>query len=353
MEQNSGSEDLKIAREGAVAVVTLNRAAKRNSIDLDSCAVLKSFLAFAASGDAAPRGSDGANASPLADAIARAVREAGKEPAIRVGTSGVFLDVAARDAESGYVLGVAADGGDWAALRCARDRERGRDAALGAMGWRLMRAWSLSWLARPEAEAARIKAALGAQPAESPAATLAAPETGLAEPYREAEVAVPRDKGISDPSIGFASLADILAQIIRAEQPVATDSVLERARLLWGLDALSAADRQALAQALKLAAQLQGVKETRGFWCAEDAPPVTPRDRRAAAPHLRRAGAVSPEEIAVAAERLLAAQPRATEAELAAGVHRMLGLDAAAQAAVAARIAALVGAGRLTPVART
>ncbi|HYF08871.1 MAG TPA: AAA domain-containing protein, partial [Acetobacteraceae bacterium] len=331
-----GAEDVDLERAGGRGV-----------------AVLKSFLAFAASGDAALRGGDGASPSPLADAIARAVREAGKEPAIRVGTSGVFLDVAARDAESGYVLGVAADGGDWAALRCARDRERGRDAALGAMGWRLMRAWSLSWLARPEAEAARIKAALGAQPAESPAATLAAPETGLAEPYREAEVAVPRDKGISDPSIGFASLADILAQIIRAEQPVATDSVLERARLLWGLDALSAADRQALAQALKLAAQLQGVKETRGFWCAEDAPPVTPRDRRAAAPHLRRAGAVSPEEIAVAAERLLAAQPRATEAELAAGVHRMLGLDAAAQAAVAARIAALVGAGRLTPVART
>jgi hypothetical protein len=58
---------------------------------------------------------------------------------------------------------------------------------------------------------------------------------------------------------------------------------------------------------------------------------------------------VAPEEIAVGAERLLGAQPQATEAELAAGVHRMLGLEPAAQAAVAARIAALVGAGRIKP----
>ena len=322
--------------------IDLERAAGRG------VAVLKTFLGFAAGRDAAPRGGDGAAASPLATAIAQAVREAGKEPVIRVGTSGVFLDVAARD-ESGYVLGIEADGGDWAALRCARDRERGRDGALAGMGWALTRAWSLAWLARPEAEAARLKAALGAKPAEAAAAPLALAETGLAEPYREAVTEVPKDKPLGDPSIGFSALADILASIIRTEQPVATDAVLERARLLWGTQTLTPADRTALTQALKLASQLQGVKETRGFWSADDAPAVTPRDRRAAAAHLRRAGAVAPEEIAVAAERLLAAWPRAMEAELAAGVHRMLGLEPAAQPAVAARIAALVGSGRLAP----
>jgi hypothetical protein len=75
---------------------------------------------------------------------------------------------------------------------------------------------------------------------------------------------------------------------------------------------------------------------------------VAPRDRRAAAPHLRRAAAVPPAEVAAAAQALLGARPGLSEAELAAGVHALLGLDPGAAVAVAARIAALVGAGTLT-----
>ncbi|MBR0677042.1 hypothetical protein GXW77_12725, partial [Roseomonas alkaliterrae] len=52
-------------------------------------------------------------------------------------------------------------------------------------------------------------------------------------------------------------------------------------------------------------------------------------------------------EIAAAAEALLARRPAMTEAELAKGVHALLGLDAAAEVAIAARIAALVGAGTI------
>jgi hypothetical protein len=41
----------------------------------------------------------------------------------------------------------------------------------------------------------------------------------------------------------------------------------------------------------------------------------------------------------------LALRPATTEAELAAGIHRLLGLDANAQTAIAARLAGLIGAG--------
>ena len=43
----------------------------------------------------------------------------------------------------------------------------------------------------------------------------------------------------------------------------------------------------------------------------------------------------------------MAAVPVATEGELAAGVQRLLGLEATALPAIAARIAAMAGAGRL------
>ena len=305
-------------------------------------ATLKSFLAFAAAGDAPRATAARIQAAPLAAAIGKAVEAAGKEAVPRVGMAGLFLDVAAREAGD-YVLGIEADAGDWAALRCARDRERGRDSALQAMGWKLTRAWSLSWYGRPEAEAARIAALLGAAPASAtPEVTAPAPEIGLAEPYREAAPEVPKGTAIAD--VPFATLAGILAEIINVEAPITTESLGERVRLLWALEALPTPARDALRQALALARQLHGVKEEQGFLLAEGAA-ITPRDRRAAGAHLRRAAAVSPREIAAAAEKLLALRPATTEAELAAGIHRLLGLDANAQAAIAARLAGLIGAG--------
>jgi hypothetical protein len=110
------------------------------------------------------------------------------------------------------------------------------------------------------------------------------------------------------------------------------------------LEARPTPARAALRQALALARQVQGVKEEQGCLLAEGAA-ITPRDRRAAGAHLRRAAAVSPREIAVAAEILLALRPATTEADLGAGIHRLLGLDASAATAIAARLAGLIGAG--------
>jgi hypothetical protein len=338
--------------------VLITRAKKRcvvfsgltaDDIDLDRAAgrgvaALKTFLRLAAqTGSQRVSGEDAA--APLARVIASEIRATGKEAAARIGIAGLYLDVAAREGED-FVLGVEADAGDWASVRAARDRERGRPAALGMMGWKLHRAWSLAWLQRPEAERARLRAALGQQPDTTAAPTAApVPETGLAEPYAEAAPEVPATTPI--PDMPFAKLAEIVAAIIRTEQPVHADAIAERARILWGKARLEAADRAALQQALRLAAQLQGVAEEASFWRAEDAPPVAPRDRRAAAPHLRRAAMVAPAEIEAACRALLGAMAIATEEELAAGVVRLLGLDPTQGAAIAARVAMLVGAGQV------
>jgi hypothetical protein len=304
---------------------------------------LKTFLAFAAAGEASRATAAKAQVAPLAAAIGKAIEAAGKEAVPRVGMAGLFLDVAARDSGN-YVLGIEADAGDWAALRSARDRERGRASALEAMGWKLARAWSLSWYGRPEAEAARIAALLGAASTTTPEVAAPAPETGLAEPYREAAPEVPKATAIAD--VPFATLAGLLAEIIAVEAPITTESLGERIRLLWGLEVLPAPARDALRQALQLARQLHGVKEEQGFLLAEGST-IVARDRRNASPHLRRAASVSPREIAAAAQKLLALRPATTEAELAAGIHRALGLDANQQTAIAARLAALIGAGEV------
>ncbi|BDG71413.1 DUF4011 domain-containing protein [Roseomonas fluvialis] len=307
-------------------------------------AALKTFLAFAAGPAAAPRAGGGATGGAIATAIAEAVREAGREPVERVGLAGLFLDVAARG-DQGYELGIEADAGDWAALRCARDRERGRPGALEMMGWKLTRAWSLAWYAQPAAEAAKVITALGATPPPAAQAAPAAPppEPGIAETYREAAAALPQ--GMLD-ALPAATLAGAIGEIVAVEAPITADSLAERLRLLAGREALTAKERDAIRQALPIAKAQHGVTDSAGV-LAMATTKIVPRDRRAAAAHLRRAAAVPPAEIAAAAQALLAARPMMTEAELAAGVLAVLGLDAAAQVAVSARLAALLGAGTI------
>jgi hypothetical protein len=323
-----GAEDIDLARSDARGV-----------------AALKAFLAFAASGARAAAPAAEGEGGTLAAILAAEVEAAGKRAVRRVGLSGLFLDVAAREGED-FTLGIETDGPDRSGIRSARDREKGRAAALAMMGWRLHRVWSLGWLARPEAEAARLRAALGAEAAAPVAPEPAASD--IAVPYAEAAVEVPR--GTPIPSVGFAALGAILAQIVRAEAPIHQGAVFERARLLWGQQALSAEDRRALDQGLALAARLEGIVERGGVWWPEEAAgQVVPRDRRGAAAHLLRPAFLPAEEVAEAARRLLARSPRLTEAELVREVVATLGLPAAAEPAIAARIAALVGAGELRP----
>jgi hypothetical protein len=303
-------------------------------------AALQAFLRYAAAGDAAAAA--GGAASPLAAAMMPAVAETGREAVPRVGLSGLFIDLALRNGDGGFEQGLELDGGDWAPLRCARDRDRGRQMALEGMGWRLSRHWSLDWLQQPEAARARLRLALGLE-AAVPAP---APDTGLAAPYAEAAPEIPPGTAIE--ALPFARLAGLLAEIIATEAPIHDEALRERVRRLWRGAALSPAALEALTQALRLAGQLHGARQEGPFWFAEAAPPMTPRARHAAMPLLRRAAMLHPGEIEAAARVLLDAQPQATESEVAAGVVRLLGLEEAAVPAIAARLAMLAGAGKLS-----
>ncbi len=298
-------------------------------------AALKTFLGFAAGGAMAR--AETREGSSIAGLIAGLITQSGREAVPRVGLSGLFLDVAARGPQ-GFDLGVEVDGADWSGLRCARDRDRGRQMALEGMGWALARSWSLDWLNQPEAAAARLRAPLGLAAPEA-----AAPVSGLqmAPAYIEATM----DRAPAN----RAELAGLIASIIATEAPVHGDAVQERLRLLLGA---AAPDAKAFAAALNEARLLQGVSEAGGFWFPEERGPVQARDRRAAAAHLRRPAMIHPEEVAAAGRDVLALDPRASEEELAEGVTRLLGLEPSAMPALAARLAMLIGSGQLVLTAQ-
>ncbi|MEI6160558.1 MAG: AAA domain-containing protein, partial [Roseococcus sp.] len=324
--------------------VLITRAKKRcivfsgigaEEVDLDRAkglgvAALKTFLGFAAGGAAAR--AEAREGSAIAGLIGGLITQSGREAVPRVGLSGLFLDVAARGPQ-GFDLGVEVDGADWSNLRCARDRDRGRQMALEGMGWALARSWSLDWLNQPGAAAARLRPPLGLA---APVAAAALAATRLAPAYVEATMErAPTNR---------AELASLIAAIVATEAPVHGDAVLERLRLLLGP---AAPDAKGFAAALNEARLLQGLSEMGGFWFPEERGPVIARDRSAAAAHLRRPAMIHAEEVAAGAGLLLELDAQANEEELAAGLVRLLGLDAGAAPALAARLAILIGSGQL------
>jgi hypothetical protein len=318
--------------------IDLSRASGRG------VAVLKDFLAFAAGGTVAAAEAAGEDDVALTDAIAAALEGAGLAVARRVGLAGLFVDVAVKDVD-GYRLGVLTDGAFYAAARSARDRDRLQEAALARMGWRLARSWAADWLVRPEAEARRLAALAGVAVQEHPGASSPPRPHGLATPYAPAAVEVPRDT--PPEAMPFARLAGIAAAIVRAEAPIHTEAVIARAAALWGLAEPNAKQRAAIAQALRLARELDGLVVEGEFWRAEDSA-IVPRDRTALPAAWRRADWLPPAEIRAALLAALEAAPGGVEpAALETAALRLLGMGEEARPAVAAQRAILVGEGRI------
>ena len=317
--------------------IDLSRASGRG------VAVLKDFLAFAAGGTVAvaPAGEDDA---ALSDAIAAALEGAGAAVARRVGLAGLFVDVAVKDAD-GYRLGILTDGDFYAAARSARDRDRLQEGALAMMGWRLTRSWAADWLVRPESEARRL-ASLAGIAVDQPGPTAAAAGMhGLSTPYTPAAIEVPANT--PPDAMPFARLGAIVAGIVRAEGPIHGDAVIARAAALWGIEPPSAKQRAALAQALRLAKELEGLTVEGEFWRAEDAT-IAPRDRSALPASWRRPDWLPPAEIRAALLAALEAAEGGVDPQaLDTAALRLLGVGEDARPAVAAQRAMLTGEGRI------
>jgi hypothetical protein len=305
--------------------------------------VLKDFLAFAAGGTvaAAQAGEDDA---ALTDAIATALERAGVAVARRVGLAGLFVDVAVKDAE-GYRLGILTDGDFYASARSARDRDRLQEGALAMMGWRLTRSWAADWLVRPEAEARRLAALAGVAVEQQPPQEAAPAAHGLSAPYVPAAVEVPTQT--PPDAMPFARLGGIVAAIVRAEGPIHADAVIARAAALWGIESLTAKQRAALAQALRLARELEGLVAEGEFWRAEDAT-IVPRDRSALPASWRRPDWLPPAEIRAALLAALETAEGGVDPQaLDTAALRLLGMGEEARPAVAAQRALLTGEGRI------
>ncbi|MCB9150913.1 MAG: DUF4011 domain-containing protein [Caldilineaceae bacterium] len=214
---------------------------------------LKRFLKYARTGILdLPEITAGEAESPFEHEVATALRAAGFQIALQVGTGGYRIDMAIVDeARPGrYLLGIECDGATYHRTKTARDRDRLRQEVLEAMGWEIHRIWSTDWFRHPQREIQRIQERVEKIRAKWDAAELAETDTSASElPINEHPVIV-RDENthaqdrqlpkyvVAEPQftinsdncgdISVSVLTKELVRIAQIEAPIHVDQLFQR-----------------------------------------------------------------------------------------------------------------------------
>lgn len=100
--------------------------------------------------------------SPFEEQVAAALTNLGWKVHPQVGSLGYRIDLGIEStARPGtFLAGVECDGATYHSARCARDRDRLREAVLRQLGWNIVRVWSTDWWHDPAKETARLHKSL-------------------------------------------------------------------------------------------------------------------------------------------------------------------------------------------------
>jgi very-short-patch-repair endonuclease len=277
-------------------------------------AVLRQFLRFAETGemdDPAPAGREAE--SPFEAQVAAALRSRGYEVDAQVGSIGFFIDLAVRDPRraGAYILGIECDGASYHSAKSARDRDRLRQDALEARGWRLHRIWSSDWWRNPAEELERcIQAietarAVGGAPPPPAAAprdedvqfldlnATAAPPPRQSVPYIRWSGALTLDAD------GYPRALECLVDVVTTEGPVHEGLALLRLRDAVGWKRAGSAIQAWFVDAV-YRAQSSGVIVREGPILSIPGVPCEPRDRSSLPARERKPEWVPPRELQAA-----------------------------------------------------
>jgi very-short-patch-repair endonuclease len=315
--------------------------------------MLRDFLYFVETGKFAAGQLTGHDFdSPFEEAVGLAITRAGYDVQPQVGVSGFRIDLGVLDPQQPgrFVLGIECDGATYHSARCARDRDRLRQEVLERQGWRLYRIWSTDWFSNPEREIKRlvqaIKAACaGGEPRPTAQDTtfsivttdnetpwlfevqseLSLPITERMPAYAEFQPSVPDDRTLD--ALSTQQLADIAVSVVEAEGPIHLEEVARRIREPFGLEKTGSRIREAVHDALRLAARQQRLAAEEPFWSAPGIVLVRPRDRRHAALSVRRPDRIPPLEYRLAIRLATEAAISLRWEEVCVQAARLLGFD--------------------------
>lgn len=306
--------------------------------------VLKMFLHFAETGvldDTRPTGRE--EDSVFEIEVAEALQREGYSLDAQVGSIGFYIDIAVRhpDQPGRYVLGIECDGASYHSARSARDRDKLRQQALEARGWKIHRIWSTDWWQDREKEIRRCREAIesaltcGDSENEMSTESVASPQDFLADgspqdrAHQPAFAYAPWTQQFNLYGTDFADqpadkLAKCLQLIVAHEGPIHLDLLSARVKTACSVTRLSSRAKNAIQLGLNTAVR-QNLISRDGDFLWDPTGQVQIRDRSAVPAEERKAEWLPPSELDLALLEIVKRSFGISPAEATNAAWRLLG----------------------------
>jgi very-short-patch-repair endonuclease len=295
-----------------------------------------------------------AETNEFEEAVRAALVDRGLAVDMQVGASRYRIDLAVRDPrdQRRYLLGIECDGASYHSARTARDRDLLRQLVLQRMGWRIHRVWSTEWFhdrdqaiasvlrSVEQAKQSPAKRPVYAPPAERPTPPPSRPTPGGSRPAPEIQrrykpgvpyaLFQPRyrlDREHLLDGDHSTTLAETIAQLVRAEGPIHHDLLVDRLKELHGVARAGSNVQSNIERALRSAQQSRGVsREAKSSFYFVSGQNL--EFFRVPSDSVRRPiEQIAPSEISLAVLYLVEDQFGIFEESLPAAVARLFGID--------------------------
>ena len=253
------------------------------------------------------------------------------------GSSSYRIDLAVLDPENPerFLLGIECDGFMYSSAETVRDRDRLRQEQLKARGWQIIRIWSIDWYINPEAEIARVLAAVESsknQKMEAKPAHLFLdfPQLQLKEQKNVSGISIPEYRPTPINRIGTpesmiddrSAIKDVLLRVIGMEGPIHVEELHRRVSMHWGIKQVTTRIVELIDQQVETLCE-KDVVIKKGNFLKIRGKSVQPR----VYPRTFSADYVSPEEILAAIKLVLKMQGSQPADQLQKEISRLMGLE--------------------------
>jgi very-short-patch-repair endonuclease len=303
---------------------------------------LKNFLFFAENGNLNMSKETGRAADSYFEIhVAERLKSLGYDIAHQVGANGFFIDLAVRDKNGNYILGIECDGRMYHSARSARDRDRLRQQVLEGMGWTIHRIWSTDWFANADRETKRTVEAIERAIIDrnKPQAALESKskepliiresvknEKHIIKQYELANLVIQLN-GKEFHQIPLATVADWLLQVVAIEAPVHMEEAGRRIIEALGVTRLGSRIRTHLEDAANFANRNKMFIKKADFLFHIDNREIQVRDRSNLLSVSRKTDLISQEEVSKAFTKVVSEAYQIQDNEAIVLAANMLGFS--------------------------
>ena len=268
LNREGGERRLNVAVSRARYEMIIYSTLRSDQIDLNrtsavGVAGLKRFLEYAEKGGLiANRTQNTIGEYSINNLIADSLKKIGYKVDTNIGCSGYRIDIGVvdKDNPSRYRLGIICDGENYRRTKMVRDREIVQNSVLRALGWTILKIWTLDWWENPDAVIESIKEALNSEekniiemkdaivpqkdvePERKTTERVSSPIEASKQNIRPYQVSVLRSSLYSGEEFFYPehreTIRNQIKEVMRVEAPISKSLLYKRILTAWGISRL-------------------------------------------------------------------------------------------------------------------